>query len=586
MSTEINLNKNIYNSDGTVNSNRTVDLDGNTIEFDNGSVGINITPTVPLHIKSTAIPSTNENIVAIEVSDSPGAYFAIQNGTTADGTFQPKMFGRQSSSSNATAITYAGVIDSTQDSGTTPVVGFQAHLHTLAPIVTRPLFQFRNWATNIMTMLSNGNVGIGTATPGEKLEVAGKVKTTTFQMTTTPTAGYVMTSDASGNGTWSPASSSSGRFGIADSTGTYTYYTTLSAAITAAVSGQCVEFFTDYTETGNVPINLKDNVNINGNGHTYTCTYSAGAISLFVNTVGTQTISNLNIVGTGMNSSSTGFYINFTAQRTYFNGVVIRMDNGYGSYTFGGGIVEGLIVNVTGTTRGLGLLGGKYINCTAYSTNGEAIYCASANGTIENCRGESTGNVGIYGGGIYNSYGRGLGAGIWLQGGGGAYNCTGVSSSGYGIYITGGSAVHHNLTGISTASWGIRVFAPGIKINGFMAYSTAGYAFVGFDDTYAVNGYAESTASSSGYGGGQNMNTYFLSSWNNASGHAFTITAACQFVECVMETTSTSANAIYCASPVTIKYTGCKFKTSTTPVNANVSQGMINTEDAYGNVKL
>jgi hypothetical protein len=47
-----------------------------------------------------------------------------------------------------------------------------------------------------------GNVGIGTGTPSEKLEVSGKTKTTTFQLTTTPTAGYVLTSDASGNGTW------------------------------------------------------------------------------------------------------------------------------------------------------------------------------------------------------------------------------------------------------------------------------------------------------------------------------------------------------------------------------------------------
>ena len=51
-------------------------------------------------------------------------------------------------------------------------------------------------------------------------------------------------------------SSASGKFGISDSNGAYTYYTTLSAAITAATSGQTVEFFTDYTETGNVTISM------------------------------------------------------------------------------------------------------------------------------------------------------------------------------------------------------------------------------------------------------------------------------------------------------------------------------------------
>ncbi|MGE0635880.1 MAG: beta strand repeat-containing protein [Bacteroidia bacterium] len=47
-----------------------------------------------------------------------------------------------------------------------------------------------------------GNVGIGTDTPAEKLDVIGKTKTTTFQMTTTPTVNYVLRSDAAGNASW------------------------------------------------------------------------------------------------------------------------------------------------------------------------------------------------------------------------------------------------------------------------------------------------------------------------------------------------------------------------------------------------
>ena len=47
-----------------------------------------------------------------------------------------------------------------------------------------------------------GTVGIGTDTPSEKLEVSGKTKTTTLQITSGATNGYVLTSDASGNGTW------------------------------------------------------------------------------------------------------------------------------------------------------------------------------------------------------------------------------------------------------------------------------------------------------------------------------------------------------------------------------------------------
>jgi hypothetical protein len=50
--------------------------------------------------------------------------------------------------------------------------------------------------------VSTGNVGIGTTTPSEKLDVSGKTKTIDFQMTSGATAGYVLTSDASGNASW------------------------------------------------------------------------------------------------------------------------------------------------------------------------------------------------------------------------------------------------------------------------------------------------------------------------------------------------------------------------------------------------
>ncbi len=47
------------------------------------------------------------------------------------------------------------------------------------------------------------NVGVGIApSVGNKLDVAGKTRTTTFQMTTAPSLNFVMRSDAAGNGTW------------------------------------------------------------------------------------------------------------------------------------------------------------------------------------------------------------------------------------------------------------------------------------------------------------------------------------------------------------------------------------------------
>ncbi|AYQ31476.1 tail fiber domain-containing protein [Runella sp. SP2] len=52
------------------------------------------------------------------------------------------------------------------------------------------------------TMVDNGNIGIGVASPTNKLEVAGTTKTTNFQLTNGATNGYILQSDANGNAVW------------------------------------------------------------------------------------------------------------------------------------------------------------------------------------------------------------------------------------------------------------------------------------------------------------------------------------------------------------------------------------------------
>ncbi len=57
--------------------------------------------------------------------------------------------------------------------------------------------EFDNQILNI-----NGKLGIGTTTPAEKLDVIGKTKTTSLQITTGAANNYVLKSDANGNANW------------------------------------------------------------------------------------------------------------------------------------------------------------------------------------------------------------------------------------------------------------------------------------------------------------------------------------------------------------------------------------------------
>ena len=84
---------------------------------------------------------------------------------------------------------------------------------------------------------TRGFVGFGTINPTEKVDVAGRLKTENFQMTSGATAGYVLTSDVNGYASWSAVTGATGTNGTSGSSGSSGLSGTKSTSGTDGSSG-------------------------------------------------------------------------------------------------------------------------------------------------------------------------------------------------------------------------------------------------------------------------------------------------------------------------------------------------------------
>ena len=354
-----------------------------------------------------------------------------------------------------------------------------------------------------------------------------------------------------------------GRFGIADLNGQYTYYTDLTTAMTAAVAGQTIEFFTDYNETGAVTITLKDGVNINMNGHTYTHSHSAAPVTAFSGTSLKLAFINGEIIIDSGSVSSIGLSISGLSSDIDCTGLYIT------------------VISSGGTGRPLAASGGTIRNLRALSIDD---LCASASRTtLFNCnlRATGTGNGLSLGLSTLGNVGNAYDCYIQSNSGAGAVvnvnslcvNCNIVSTSGIGLSLLGGTIRGGSiLTGANYAVSSNTEYSSGLHTGTAISNATI------ISTSTAVLMTAISTANNL-------LRNCVISGGTNAVEISGTSLASNNYILSCTLSGAAGSNCIYSATLNTpCAYANNVYQTTTTPVSANITADIVNTQDNQGNI--
>lgn len=390
--------------------------------------------------------------------------------------------------------------------------------------------------------------------------------------------------------------SSTGPFGIANSSGVYTYYSTLTLAMTAAASltNAVVEVFANYTETGNITITIPNSVTIQGNGYTYTNTNSS-VQTLFTNANNANcNIYNYNIAYAG--TSNTGRCVLVSLGTIDLLGTIISIIDNAGTSGAYCVQISGSAATVrngtaiaNGGANGFINQGGTLINPIARTVNGNAVYNVSGN--CYNALGITSGTgIGAIGINFYKATGIASGNARGASLLGNCHDVQGFSQSNVGVYIDSGT--YTNITGISNGSVGVQnqndncivnnLRAVSAVSNGFFTQNKSGIIINGgiIESAGAIVVSCESQVSFN--------NVYIKSTWNSVNGHGLRVinVDTIELVNCTIEVFNASANCLWASNARTLKYVGNKWKVATTPINVNVTQSLINTQDNQGNILI
>jgi hypothetical protein len=433
--------------------------------------------------------------------------------------------------------------------------------------------------------------------------------------------GKVLTSmTADGKAQWVAPAVAAGILGISNSSGVYTYYATLTLAMTAATSGQTIIFFTDITETSNVEITLKDGVDINFNGYTYTLNTSGTANCFLVNTNNGRTrfyngkIQRLG--GTISNSNSTVIYVNNAVGGTAyldFSGVEIYSSFGVGISNNNYTTAKITGVKIRTFSHGCYAIYGLFISNSYIETTGGGNGCYAK--TITNCYVITTGGGHAitfpYSGTASNCYasvsGAGSGNAIFCQSGVTVTNCTAISTRNSAVYnfaadaistyaystancgFEGGSSGGGNATNCYSYTTATQAYLYNGIVSNCYGVSTASYAICGINGGVVTNVYNSSMTTTTAIVMVNFKNAFgntIISTYNNAAGHAVTPLAVSVLSNNTLMVTNASANCIYNAGAVSSKWANNTFVGSTTAVSANSTQLVTNTHDNQGNILM
>ncbi len=135
-----------------------------------GLIGLGTTsPSSRLHVVAAATNSSAEGIARFSVSDATNSFLGIENGSSSNGNFEPKLYAYQVGTVNPSLTIEA---DNNNDAAGHPVIVMNAK-SAGDNVSFRPIFELRNNGTSNLHVDQNGNVAIGTGTsPFAKLHVS------------------------------------------------------------------------------------------------------------------------------------------------------------------------------------------------------------------------------------------------------------------------------------------------------------------------------------------------------------------------------------------------------------------------------